>query len=460
MDATEPAYKKFKKAIPKEDTFKTDQKAVVKPRLAYGKFCETQTSYTRESPAWHKNDINIIRAFVNEKMQREPSEEEMEQFIRTIHGKESKKAYRAWWKSTERLVETESHLFLNNHPISLKFRPLPYEDGEAEHRSIVKGVYSARMKLWDQTYFSCIVSPEWVEDWFTPEAIAIVQRCAKQMNTDMTGNEDYGYIDVDMEEAPLFKNKEIYSLRYMPKKIKTHANGKQEVLHEKWSGLVEGNNGEVLKTTVDKDWIRENFNKSFITFMKNLQNGETGYCMIPEGDNEQKDVISANIPTNVPKAIFRQDIRADIRGCVVLSTANALHHSGYPKFAHSLANHVIQNSEAQYKGYDLIKWMYTQDVLIDTNLRKNLLLYKIKKPRKWNPLLEAKNNVVTTISVKSDDSKRDHAIALTKEFIFDANIGHALELNQSNLDMCCSANDRVCKFVSVEYGLALKERIK
>ena len=67
MDATEPAYKKFKKAIPKEDTFKTDQKAVVKPRLAYEKFCETQTSYTRESQAWHKNDINIIQAFVNEK---------------------------------------------------------------------------------------------------------------------------------------------------------------------------------------------------------------------------------------------------------------------------------------------------------------------------------------------------------------------------------------------------------
>ena len=192
--------------------------------------------------------------------------------------------------------------------------------------------------------------------------------------------------------------------------------------------------------------------------MKNLQTGEKGYCMIPEGDNEEKDVITANIPTNVPQALFKQDSCPDIRGCVLLSPANALHYSGYPKFARSLANHVFKNKEVQYKGYELIKWMYNQDALIDANVRKNLILYKIKKTQLWNPLTEAPKNIVSIITVKSNDSKKDHAVALTKEFIFDANISHALQLTQSNLDLCCSANDRVCKFVRVEYAWAFRER--
>ena len=173
MDVKEPANKKFKKAIPQHDVFKTDQKKVVRNDLSYEEFVGTKTRYTKDSQPWHKNDIDFIRTFINKKMQRESTEEEMEQFLSTIKGQESKKAYRAWWQSTQHLVETESLLFLNSHPISLKFEPITNEE-EEPHSAIERGNYYARIKLWDNTFFSCMVSPEWVEDWFEPNAIATV----------------------------------------------------------------------------------------------------------------------------------------------------------------------------------------------------------------------------------------------------------------------------------------------
>ena len=71
---------------------------------------------------------------------------------------------------------------------------------------------------------------------------------------------------------------------------------------------------------------------------------------------------------------------------------------------------------------------------------KNYGVKRIKQMIKWSDLLHDNRyfNSIMLCILKSEDNSRDHIVAITKGWIFDGNLTHALSLTVGNLTWCCS----------------------
>jgi hypothetical protein len=189
-----------------------------------------------------------------------------------------------------------------------------------------------------------------------------------------------------------------------------------------------------------------------------LQDTNPGYVLIPAGSNKDMSTAQITITPNHPKNVFRQSNMRAIRGCVVLSTANALHYAGYPITARNLAHRVFSSSrKAQFNGYACIKQIIHEKKMIDKHLRKNLVLKTIKNPNQWDIWVHTRDCVIATVTLEASDATKDHSIAISGGWIFDSNFTHGLEFNPENLNLCCSSKTKHCEFVRVVYGIVFEK---
>ena len=63
------------------------------------------------------------------------------------------------------------------------------------------------------------------------------------------------------------------------------------------------------------------------------------------------------------------------------------------------------------------------------------------------------------VTVLGDDGKENHCVALTHEWIFDANFNKVLPRTRSSLDQCCSSDNVDTKFVGAVFVAVFKKMI-
>ena len=261
------------------------------------------------------------------------------------------------------------------------------------------------------------------------------------------------------------EDREVCKIKYLPARYVAQQDGKTKYEGEIWKGLTKTKEGEVVIEVLDQNWLKENFTKEFLKWIKALQGEDRGFVSIPEGDNDAKVDPHLHVELNGPEIIYRQNTMRGFRGCVVLSLCNALHHAGIGlhedsliDFAKIMAKKCYGSKQYEMTGYEMIRMLYDEKDLIGNSMRKKWILSKIKKPNQWNPLCNATDNSITVVTMESSDSKRDHSITFWNNLIFDANVPRAITLSKEHLDYCCSTKTRECTFVKVLYGLTLRKR--
>ena len=97
------------------------------------------------------------------------------------------------------------------------------------------------------------------------------------------------------------------------------------------------------------------------------------------------------------------------------------------------------------------------------NLKKEegehkLQLCKLKPchVKTWDIFEDSKNYLMYLLSLHGIDGKKDHAIAIAGQWIFDCNLEHALPLTRDSLNLCCLDGSQKKYYIGVNCGCKLK----
>ena len=82
---------------------------------------------------------------------------------------------------------------------------------------------------------------------------------------------------------------------------------------------------------------------------------------------------------------------------------------------------------------------------------------KQRKKRRFDLLNEHNKYLVCLVGLTGSDGKRNHAVAVADNMIFDANHERAIPFTRENLEHCCSTVSSRCEFKRVGDGLLFKK---
>lgn len=95
---------------------------------------------------------------------------------------------------------------------------------------------------------------------------------------------------------------------------------------------------------------------------------------------------------------------------------------------------------------------------LEKNERRAFQFVKLKSnPKRWNVLEDSKEYLMCLVGLISDDSKTDHAVAISGNWIFDSNLEYAIPLTKESLDLCCSDDSHQNEYVGVTRVFMLKK---
>ena len=100
--------------------------------------------------------------------------------------------------------------------------------------------------------------------------------------------------------------------------------------------------------------------------------------------------------------------------------------------------------------------------IVNTKQFKNYGVKRIKQMIEWSKFLYDKeyfNNIMLCI-LRSEDNSRDHIVAISKGWIFDGNLTHALSLNIANLNWCCTNGKTNNMFIGFYEQVRIFQRVK
>ena len=372
---------------------------------------------------------------------------------------DSKTAYQRWHVKSETLVDNEVDLHLLSNKIRLRYIPIPgraskYDDGTE------RGAYEAMVIRFDGKVKKIKVANDWVEDNFSADALAVVQRVAheskivyKDKNSSKT---EKGYISLAGEgDLQLVDNRQISQIRYLPHKLARRPNGEMKLLLPAWKGLIQTEKtGECEFVMLSKEWVDNNIDPDFQQLLKDMRNKDKmEYVPIPEGANEGHHVGAVKFLENAPIShFFNRKLLENARRCVVDSAASGLYHLGQQRLAY------IMYSSQGDKNKELTGLDFFRDVVrikATKQERKQIQVRKIKN-KKFNVLTDSQQYLLCLVGIHSSDGKTDHAICIVGKWIFDSNFEKALPLNEDSLNICSSSKERHSTYVGITRGYLLQ----
>ena len=214
-------------------------------------------------------NVNACYKLINECMQRPGTKGELNKRIKQFSNDDSKLAYSKWCERSEAIVDNEVDLRLLSNNIRLRYIPIPGRLSKLDENTVC-GTYEAMIIKVDGTIKKLEVANDWVEDNFTEEAIAAVQRVAYQTmevyKDKHSSKTEKGYLSLASEpETKKFDKRQISQIRYLPAKQVRRPNGEMQILLPAWKGMIQTKRGgnDVEFGMLTKKWVDENIAPSF-----------------------------------------------------------------------------------------------------------------------------------------------------------------------------------------------------
>ena len=222
-----------------------------------------------KKPDADRINVNACYKLINECMQRPGTKGELNKRIKQFSNDDSKLAYSKWCERSEAIVDNEVDLRLLSNNIRLRYIPIPGRSSKLDEDT-VRGTYEAMIIKVDGTIKKIKVANDWVEDNFTEEAIATVQRVAYQSievyKDKHSSKTEKGYLSLVSEpKTKKFDKRQISQIRYLPAKQVRRPNGEMQILLPAWKGMIQTNRGGngVEFVMLTKKWVDENIAPSF-----------------------------------------------------------------------------------------------------------------------------------------------------------------------------------------------------
>ena len=179
--------------------------------------------------------------------------------------------------------------------------------------------------------------------------------------------------------------------------------------------------------------------QNFIKSMRDV--GSNAYVCIPEeapANHKQEELLEAS--KDAPHLRWRRDekIAYNEHFCVLKAAASCLYYLGYRQLAHVLCNDLDRGHKLDF-GFELFQTMLHPQKLKKEHGERKLQLCKLKPHhvKTWDIFEDSKNYLMCLVGLHGSDGKKDHAITIAGQWIFDFNLEHALPLTRESLDLCC-----------------------
>jgi hypothetical protein len=328
------------------------------------------------------------------------------------------------WKSHQGKVQEEA--FVNQHQSIDGLRYLPPEEGDR-----YMGSFVGRLTPYGTEVF---LTREWVKQNFEEDVVHSV------VNQGLASENKF-FVQVSASQEPLtYDNIQITSLK-ADCMIYT---AEHDFPLIRFKGLL----ADRRVVDLEDDYITTNFEEEFIeqVIREGLQ-ARNRFVHLPPGaameKPEEHDFDFLNIPIK-----YKQE---ESSCCLFLSLASALHFAGFEDTARILA------TEAPKYGADSQAGVFNWTELLSIMEKKIKFLQPFALSSIVN-LLDNTSDYVTVATLMSSEGSVQHAIAIIRNIVFDANCDFAMPLCQEVLDYCCSTAREKVSYHHLYHGYRFQEQ--
>jgi hypothetical protein len=181
---------------------------------------------------------------------------------------------------------------------------------------------------------------------------------------------------------------------------------------------------------LDTNWVETNFDKKFLSQVKNMSEGKTAFLEVPPGDDKHHSEGTFEAVAIGPPIKYQQT--EGERTCMVYSMASAVHGAGLRQAASEIKN-VAKKYEFKVGAFGkFINFLQK---------RFGALTSKTEHAATFD-LLEKQKNLLIMACIRGRDGKQDHCICIYNDWIYDSNFQKALTLTRESLDVCCSSENQ------------------
>jgi hypothetical protein len=435
------------------------------------------------SPGKYQEDHKEAVAYVNRRLGRAATQKELDKKLKQFKNTGTAIAIQNWHKASNLQVQNEVNLALLTNTIRLKYIPIK-SNQKSKWGSKERGRYEALVTINDEespdfgkTIFYKPTN-DWVEDNFTKESLAVIQRIAREMETvhsfEGTSRVEHGYLPLmkPLKHTITKKSKngqdeeihnQISKMRYVPPKEYKDLRGVTQMRSEKWYGLIQKDRHAVaLQVTLEAEWVNENITKEMQKLLKDVRNtqGYNGFTLIPEGDNEEHDMAAISFLPDAPSVQFKCGTEEHSeRRCVLDSAASGLFYLGYHRLVSLLTRtRTTVNLKEKMDPMKFLAGVFENELNPEERKKLQYVHLGKKKLKGWDPIISPAEYLLCAVGIRSSDGKTDHAICIVNGWIFDATLEKALPLTLESLNICSSSSHRSTNFVEVTRGCLLVAR--
>ena len=315
---------------------------------------------------------------------------------------------------------------------------------------------------------------DWIERMIQPEVLATIQRIGCSVEQDVAVVSDRspkrvnyknGYVDISIEGLTIsIDDRQVNKLKYVKeKKIRIGDVYKKDpktkkfivkptideihhkpnpfdqgervkakpryrvIAKERWLGY---NNKTKTEFDLPYEFVSDNFSPKFLEQVKRhgREKGQPCWVDLPPGDSRKhsnESIPASDLPT--PAVHYCQ--REGERTCLICSFASAVHYTGNAQ----LASEIYQSCMKVIDRADTMDRFLTKIARLHQSLASEHIV-----DANWD-LLSTKDDDLVLAQIIGDDGKEDHVVTITRGWIFESNMDHALPLCKESLDLCCSS---------------------
>ena len=335
-------------------------------------------------------------------------------------------------------------------------------DNDTPEDVFLQGHYTLVLQRKNGDLETLIPTNEWMGRSFNHEVLAAAQRAAYQRKESLvcidsddskTMNSGYIHVEKDGITCSATDKRVVNRLKYIPKYSKNqdpiitiNEKGKEIkedrepiVVPHQWNGYCNATKENIRLT---EEWVVANFQSGYLKQVMSATGEGTPYILVPPGDCRSNH---PEIENNNPKIKYRQ--KEGEGTCMSLAMANAVSYLGERQIGHLIFS--------KSKKCEKNAWSFRQFCFYLRNNYKPLNNITFPEPSSVDLFGDIQH--LHLVTVLGDDGKENHCVALTQQWIFDANFNKVLPRTRSSLDQSCSSNNEDTKFVGAVFVAVFKK---
>jgi hypothetical protein len=415
-----------------------------------------------------QRDRAVAKALIRKNMNM-PRDKKQEKYLRQrIESERQRDAYDRWLNNANEQVDVEAALMQYDGVTRIGWVPDNTTSIPKTTEGPLKGHYTLEITRDDGSKTMVVAENDWVEAHYPREVLEIVQDKAYEKmelmettdksdeakrrgffvveGTEMVDVEGCGIgvkLDDDIINRIKFvKERQSLAGPIFEKDTKgeyvkdrkgncVRMEREERTIKARWVGY---SNKTKRIINLETKWVEANFDKKFLSQIKNMSTKSVAFVAVPPGDDKVHEKGSFEALAIGPKIKYLQ--KEGERTCMVYSMASVIHDMGAKQLASEIRN---AGKKFEFK-------VNAFGHFLSFLQRKHRALNARRENKTLFDLLSVPKDCLVMACIKGQDGKEDHCVCVYNEWIFDSNFDKAIVLSDEGLGICCSSVNETTRF--------------